>query len=124
MPIQSLMIAGLDTKYTPAFIANIFWTKYIAKLASVTLIPYLDNDNLYNIAYITISSWCDSEDAYKTIQCLTNTAQAYLFVNIQTSWLLKINTHNNGDLQVGPYTKVFSTDYYANPEPEPVKSKS
>ena len=131
--IKNLIINCVELQYSHHYIADVFWYKNIAQVSSVTLIPYLKNGKVFNIAYITIDEWSDREVAYNFIQRLKNPNNEARFVyNDDNWWPIKINTHNNGDIVVGTYTVEFDENYYdqldrrvvgyhlANTTPEPV----
>ena len=130
---NNLIIYCVELQYSHHYIADVFWYKNIAQVSSVTLIPYLKNGKVFNIAYITIDEWSDREVAYNFIQRLKNPNNEARFVyNDDNWWPIKINTHNNGDIVVGTYTVEFDENYYdqldrrvvgyhlANTTPEPV----
>ena len=72
MSVNSLMIPCIDSQYTHEYIANVFWNQRIAKVSSVTLLPFI-NSKEYNVAYISVDEWCDSEVSYNFIKRLNNT---------------------------------------------------
>lgn len=107
------MINCVDSQYTQEYIANVFWRQHIAKVSSITLIPYLKNGDIYTIAYIAIDEWCDSEAAYNFIQRLKDPSKEARIVHHDDDWWpVEINTHNNGDIYVGAYTLAFTSDYF------------
>ena len=109
------MIQEVESQYTQTYIANVFWRQDIAKVSSITLIPYIKNSEIYSIAYINIAEWCDSEVAFNFIQRLTNPErEARIIYNDDNWWPVELNTHNNGDINVGAYTVVFDLDYFEN----------
>ena len=111
--IKNLIINCVELQYSHHYIADVFWYKNIAQVSSVTLIPYLKNGKVFNIAYITIDEWSDREVAYNFIQRLKNPNNEARFVyNDDNWWPIKINTHNNGDIVVGNYTFEFNEDYF------------
>ena len=111
--IKNLIINCVELQYSHHYIADVFWYKNIAQVSSVTLIPYLKNGKVFNIAYITIDEWSDREVAYNFIQRLKNPNNEARFVyNDDNWWPIKINTHNNGNIVVGNYTIQFDEDYY------------
>ena len=113
MPIKSLMINCIGSQYTAEYIANVFWTQHIAKVSSVTLIPYLKNYEVFSTAYITIHEWCDREVAYNFIQRLKDyTKEARIVHHEDDWWPVEINSHNDGLLDVGAYTSKFPLSYY------------
>ena len=113
------MINCVETQYTQEYIANVFWRQHIAKVSSITLIPYLKNGCVYNIAYITIENWCESENAYNFMRRLNDPSkEARIVYQDDNWWPIEINTHNNGELNAGVYTTVFTDEYFENNEPE------
>lgn len=117
MSIKSLMITCVESQYTQPYIANVFWRQDIAKVSSITLIPYIKNSEIYNVAYISIDEWCESESAYNFIQRLKNPNQEARIVHFEDSWWpVQMNTHNNGELNVGDYTVSFESDYWVKNE--------
>lgn len=120
MSIKNLMIKGVESQYTQKYIANVFRSQNIAKVSKITLIPYTINSEIYSIAYIKIDEWCDSEAAYNLIMRLVNGTREARIVHYDDDWWpLQLNTHNNGELDVGPYTVSFSSL-----EPEELNSES
>ena len=131
---NNLIIYCVELQYSHHYIADVFWYNNLAQVSKVTLIPYLKNGKVFNIAYITIGQW--SELSYNFIQRLKNPNKETRFVyNDDNWWPIKINTHNNGDIVVGTYTVEFDEDYFdqldrrvvgyhlanTTPEPEPVE---
>ncbi len=129
--INNLIIYCVELQYSHYYIADVFWYNNIAQVSKVTLIPYLKNGKVFNLAYITIGQW--SDQAYNFIQRLKNPNNEARFVyNDDNWWSIKINTHNNGDIVVANYTIQFDEDYYdqldrrvvgyhlANTTPEPI----
>ena len=117
MSINSLMIPCVESQYTQEYIANVFWRQHIAKVSSITLIPYLKNGEIYNIAYITIYNWCDSEAAYNFIHRVQNPYKEARIVHHDDNWWpIQLNTHNNGDIKVGTYTVDFDSSYFKKVE--------
>ena len=129
--INNLIIYCVELQYSHYYIADVFWYNNIAQVSKVTLIPYLKNGKVFNIAYITIGQWYDQ--AYNFIQRLKNPKNETRFVyNDDNWWPIKINTHNNGNIAVGNYTIEFDEDYFnqldrrvvgyhlANTTPEPI----
>jgi hypothetical protein len=113
MSIKSVIIYCVESQYTQEYIANVFWRQHIAKVSSITLIPYLKNGSIYNIAYITIDEWCDRESAYNLIQRLNDPSKEARIIHYEDKWWpVEINTHNNGDIYLGAYTVSFASDYF------------
>jgi hypothetical protein len=113
------MINCVESQYTQEYIANVFWRQHIAKVSSITLIPYLKNCEICSIAYINIDQWCDSEAAYNFIQRLKDPSRETRIVhNDDDWWPVQINTHNNGEIYVGAYTLAFPSSYFVRDESE------
>jgi hypothetical protein len=112
MSINNLMISCVESQYTQEYIANVFWNQRIARVRSITLIPYLKNDIVCSIAYITIEQWGDSEASYNFIQRLKDdTKEARIIHRDEEWWLVKPNTHNDGEIMAGEYTVEFDIEY-------------
>ena len=115
MSINSLMIQFVEFEYTAEYIANVFWRQHIAQVSNITLIPYLQNSDVFYVAYITIDHWVDSESAYNFVQRLKNQGtEARLVHSGDDWWAVKNNSHNSGELVVGNYTTIFDRNYYQN----------
>lgn len=113
MSIKSLTINCVESIYTQEYIANTFWKQQIARISSVTLIPFTKNGEKYNIAYINVDQWCDSENAYNFIRYLNNPFKETRLVHHEDNWWpVEINTHNNGSIDVDKYTVHFTSDYF------------
>lgn len=110
--IFKLMITSVGTQYNHTYVANAFWTTHIARVKSITMIPYMDRSLLKNIVYITIDQWCDSEAAYIFIRKLKANSAVILNHTFNDEWLVQVNTHNNGNLYVGSFTIDFDDDYF------------
>lgn len=111
------MINCIEIQYTQEYIANVFWRQDIAKVSSITLIPYIKNSEMYSIAYINIDEWCETEAAYNFIKRLKSVEkEARLVYHEDSWWPIQINTHNNGELSVGDYTVSFESDYWVKNE--------
>jgi hypothetical protein len=115
--IKSLMIPCVESQYTQEYIANVFWRQDIAKVSSITLIPYIKNSEIYSVAYINIDEWCATESAYNFIQRLKNPNQEARIVHHDDEWWpIQLNTHNNGNIAVGSYTVSFDASYFVKSE--------
>jgi hypothetical protein len=106
------MIANVDSQQCAKNIANVFLNQNIAQVSSITLIPYLKETEILQMAYIDIEYWCDSEVAYNFLQRLkVPEGEARLVYATDDWWPVQINTHNNGQLLAGVYTTTFSYSY-------------
>lgn len=105
------MINQVKTHYTAEHIAFTLLTKEISHVSSITLIPQIDNDNgeIYNIAYIDIDMYCDTEAAYEFIHSIKDGDTYILHHDNDTDnpWVFQLNTHNFGGLSVGTFTTKF-----------------
>lgn len=101
------MISNIKPEYTPMYIANILKAREIAQVTSITLIPEIKNGEIFNIAYIDIDTYCDTEAAYDFIDNIKS-GLFVLYHDIQDKpWVFQKNTHNSGGLYVGTYTTNF-----------------
>jgi hypothetical protein len=111
MPIKSIMISEVKTHYTAEHIAFILLTKEICHVSSITLIPQIYNEEIYNIAYIDIHSYCDTEVAYEFIEHIKSGVFMLNHDNDPDNvWVFQNNIHNSGQLSVGSYTTNFYYD--------------
>ena len=110
MSINSLMISNAEGVKNSEYIANAFWSQNIAQVSSIVLLPYLKNNKLCQMAYIEISSWCDSEVAYNFIRRLkVLEGEARINHNLNEDWwAVQINTHYNGQPFTDASTVTFS----------------
>lgn len=109
---QSIMIQCLDTKYTAEYIANVLWEKDIAKVGFITLIPQIINYQILNTAYINIASYAETETAYEFVVRIKNEKIEVMHDYNEVSWFVEKNTHNSGDICVGPYTTKFCDSFF------------
>ena len=122
--IKSLMIPCVEMQYTQEYIANVFWQQQIGKVSKVTIIPYAQNSEMYNIVYIKIEQWCDNESAYNFIKKLKNeNGETRIFHHNDDWWPVQLNTHNNGDICVGTYTMTFDSSYFMKDELLPLTAE-
>jgi len=112
MSVKSLMIRFIDTRFTAEYIANVFWKKEIAKVGSVTLIPQILNNHVSNICYIDIEEYCDTEAAYDFITRMKDDYYIFEHYYDDCCWSIEKNTHNNGNLYIETFTKVFNNQFY------------
>ena len=104
------MIVNTEGVTSSEYIANTFWSQNIAQVRSIVLLPYLKNNKLCQMAYIEISSWCDSEVAYNFIRRLkVMEGEAIIRHNLNEDWwAVQINTHYNGQPFIDASTVTFS----------------
>lgn len=117
MTFNSLMIHKVKTIYTADHIAFTLLTKEISHVYSITLIPQIDHDNgeIYNIAYIDVATYCDTEAAYHFIHSIKHGGVILPHDNDNDNpWTFQINIHNSGGLSLGAFTTQFPQKYYKN----------
>jgi hypothetical protein len=114
--IKSLIIPCVEHEYTHEYIANAFWKQRIAKVSSVTLIPYVKGNAIYDIAYINIECWHDSENAYHFIQKLNNPNKETRLVHYEDNWWVVEKSVNM--FSIRDATVQFETSYYEKVEEE------
>ena len=115
MNFKNIMIHQVKTHYTAEHIAFTLLTKEICHISSITLIPQIDNGEIYNIAYIDIDMYCDTEAAYEFIHSIKDG----LFIlhhdnDVDNPWTFQLNTHNFGGLSVGTFTTQFTQKHCNN----------
>ena len=114
------MIPRLKTIYTADHIAFTLLTKEICQVSSITLIPQINdgeiyNAEIYNIAYIDVGTYCDTETAYEFIHSIKNGSYILHHDNdTDNVWAVQLNTHNSGDLSIGDFTTKFPQKHYNN----------
>lgn len=115
MSVKRIMIRDLEPQYNAEYIANYFWNKKIAKVSSVTIIPYILDGNILGIAYIDFDSFCESEVARKFVKDMTicdGMMIGHAEPEEDNIWVLEHSTHNEGVFCVGEYTTSFMSDFY------------
>uniref|UniRef100_A0A6C0KSG3 Uncharacterized protein n=1 Tax=viral metagenome TaxID=1070528 RepID=A0A6C0KSG3_9ZZZZ len=81
------------------------------------MIPYLKDDTVFNIAYIHIDSWCDSENTFKLIKNLKDPLKENRIIHdLNLFWNVEINKHNSGDIDIYNFTRKFDTNFFSNNE--------
>jgi hypothetical protein len=119
MAIKNIMICNIKPEYSADYIANVLLSREIAYVTSVTLIPEIkNNDAIFNIAYIDIKSYCETECAYDFIENLKYGFFILHNNSEETPWIIKKNTHNSGGLCVGTYTTNFVYENWIQEERE------
>ena len=113
MSIKSITIPAVEVKYTAEYIAHILWSHNIAQSKLITMVPYLRDDMVYNIVYIGIEFWCDSEVAFNFIKKLKDPLKEVRLVhNSDDWWNVEINKHNSGTNYLYPYSKKFDKTFF------------
>lgn len=117
MSAKNIMILDIKPQFTAEYIANLLWKREIAKVSSITFIPQIQNGEISHIAYINIDSFCETEAAYDFVHNMS--ADHFIFCHDESDvnnpdnlWILEKNTHNSGNLYVGPYTTAFAADFF------------
>ena len=105
-PIKSILISNIMPVPAESIAQDLF-DKEIAKVSKITIQPYLNGDTVMSYAYVLIKEWCDTEAAYDFIQQLTYGPIYWQYADYEP-WLVQINTHNDGDLDIYPYTVYFN----------------
>ena len=124
MSLNNLMISNIDSQYTPEYIVDVFWDQRIAKVSNITIIPYIDNSVVYNIAYIKIGEWCDNELAYNIINMLkcknveVENIEARIRYTDDKWWVIKLNTDYSYNMCIGEYTMEFDSSYFISDDDE------
>jgi len=112
MTIKSLIIHCVESQYTQEYIANVFWKQRIAKVSSITLIPYINKSEMYSVAYIYINEWCDTEAAYNFIRYLNNPSKEARIIHYDDEWWPVQLISHNCDIYVKDYTIKFDSAYF------------
>jgi hypothetical protein len=88
MSIKTFIIKCVDFEYSEEYIANTLWEQRIAQVRSISLHPYTNtrNRSITNLAYVHISYWCDSENAYNFIQHLKDPCKEARIVHHVDEW--------------------------------------
>lgn len=111
MPVKNLIIPCVESYYGHKHIANVFWKQQIAKIGSVTLIPSSrSSKKQYNVAYITVSEWCDSEVAYNFIKRISNSNKETRLIYKSDKWWPIYNDNNRQNNH--KYTTTFDNNYF------------
>jgi hypothetical protein len=120
---KRIMIRDLESQYNAEYIANVFWSKCIARVSSITLIPYIIDDKITNTAYVEIDSFCETEEGRNCAKALT-LCDGMMFGHAvpeeENIWVFEPNTHYQGELCVGSFTTKFAADFF---EPKEAKSQ-
>lgn len=115
MSLKSITLPSVELKYTAEYIAAALWKYGVAKVGSITMMPYLKDDTVFNIAYINIDSWCDSENAFKLMNNLKDPLKENRIIHdLNLFWNVEINKHNSGDIDLYNFTRKFDTNFFSN----------
>ena len=122
MTTARIMITELGPQYDEYRIAIYFWSKKIAKVTSVTIIPYVDCGVKLGIAYIdlTLLKTEAGKDFAKKLWLSSSQMNAMsgggfrhkISEDEDDDWLIQQNTHNTGKLCVGNFTTDFDDQFY------------
>lgn len=87
MSIKSVVISYVEPEYNAEYIANVFWRQNIAKVNSIVLIPYSKNGVSFQMAYVSIEQWAETESAYNFLQRLkTRNDKETRIIHRDDSW--------------------------------------
>jgi hypothetical protein len=116
---KRIMIRDLESQYNAEYIANVFWGKCIARVSSITLIPYIIDDKITNTAYVEIDSFCETEEGRNCAKAMTfcdGMMIGHATPNEDNIWVIEPNTHYPGELCVGNFTTKFAADFFESKE--------
>jgi hypothetical protein len=109
MSVNNLIISRIESQYTPEYIINTFWNQEIAKINNIYLFPYRKGNEYFNIAYISVDQWCDTEAAYNFIQRLKSSNRETRIVHHDDEWwCVQINTNYDRVIM----SDLVSDNYY------------
>lgn len=115
MSVKRIMIKELEPQYNAEYIANYFWNKEIAKVSSITIIPYILDGKILGIAYIEFDSFCETESAENFIYRMTG-VDAYFIGHSEPEedniWVLEPCDHYECVLSVGEFTTNFTPEFF------------
>ena len=100
MSINNLIISSIESQYTSEYIVNTFGNQEIAKINNITLCPYRKGNEYFNIAYVSVEEWCDTEAAYNFIQRLKSSNKEARIVHYDDNWwCVNINKNFNQEIK-------------------------
>jgi hypothetical protein len=111
------MISNIDISTRATDIAKLFWEKNLGQVESITMVPTFEEDKFSQIAYVDVKVWFNVDLAYNFVIEPKNTLATSglsLYINEKLSWLIRLNTHNKGNLQMNTYTIHFPDHYFKN----------
>lgn len=118
MSIKRIMFST-EPQFNAEYIANVFWSKGIAKVSSITLIPYIIDDKIMHTAYVEVDSFCETEEGKNFIKAMTE-CDGMMFLHAapeeENIWVFEPNTHYPGELCVGNFTTKFEAEFFASKE--------
>jgi len=89
--INNLFIPCVDASYPAHDLIDAFYLSGIATVSEVDYEPYMDEDCLYNRAYIQVHEWHDTEVAYNFIKSLRNYDNETVYRNDRVAFIVEIN---------------------------------
>lgn len=89
--INNLFIPCVDASYPAHDLIDAFYLSGIATVSEVDYEPYIEEDCLYNRAYIQVHEWHDTEVAYDFIKSLRNYDNETVYRNDRVSFIVEIN---------------------------------
>jgi len=94
--ITSLFIPHVETYVNAQYIIDSFSKKDIVTVSKILIIPNLYpskySEETYNIVYLEIEAWHDTEASYSFIKSLRNKSAETRFTHTGTNWwIVKIN---------------------------------
>jgi hypothetical protein len=111
--IKSLFIPCIDTDYDADYIINAFYTKDIATISRITLLPFNTKTGVYNKAYLDIAEWHETEAAYEFVNMLKSKIPQSRIVHHSSDdnwcWLVGINKR---DVPRNRYFSFYTTENY------------
>lgn len=90
--ITSIYISNLKSYVNAYYIEDVFNRKCIAKVSRVAIQTCYTEEGAYKRAWIDISEWHDTENAYKFVKSLQNYGAANIKFRTQV-WNVEVNTN-------------------------------
>jgi hypothetical protein len=89
--INNLFIPCVDASYPAHDLIDAFYLSGIATVSEVDYEPYIDEDCLYNRAYLEVHEWHDTEAAYEFIKSLRIYDNETIYRNDRVAFVVQIN---------------------------------
>jgi hypothetical protein len=89
--INNLFIPCVEASYPAHDLIDAFYLSGIATVSEVDYEPYIEEDCLYNRAYLEVHEWHDTEAAFEFINSLNNSANETVYRNDIISFVVEIN---------------------------------